>query len=165
MHTGNFPFLKRSLRQALALVVIAGLIAFAVNALRPEGISLVGDWSPESRVLDDTGKSLVIPLEQARKMFEHDRALFIDARPRNEYAQGHIQGALSLPWQELDHYLPEIAEHLETDKIIVAYCDGETCDLSHLLALFFKDMGFEDVRVLVNGWSIWQEAGLPTQNG
>ena len=44
--------------------------------------------------------------------------------------------------------------------MIIAYCDGEHCDLSHELALFLKEMGFENARVLVNGWTVWQQAGL-----
>jgi 3-mercaptopyruvate sulfurtransferase SseA len=48
---------------------------------------------------------------------------------------------------------------------LITYCDGESCDLSHELALFLKEMGFENVRVLVNGWSVWQQAGLPFQTG
>ena len=48
---------------------------------------------------------------------------------------------------------------------LLVITDGESCDLSHELALFFKEMGFENVRVLVNGWTVWQQAGLPTETG
>jgi len=51
------------------------------------------------------------------------------------------------------------------DTPIITYCDGETCNLSHDLALFLKDMGFAHVNVLVNGWTLWIEKGLPTQEG
>lgn len=59
----------------------------------------------------------------------------------------------------------DMADCLEGSEAIVTYCDGESCDLSHELALFLKEMGFENVRVLVNGWSVWQQAGLPTDAG
>jgi rhodanese-related sulfurtransferase len=49
-----------------------------------------------------------------------DAALFVDARPENQYAQGHIHGALSLPWQDVDRYFVEIADPLEEQKRIVA---------------------------------------------
>jgi rhodanese-related sulfurtransferase len=35
--------------------------------------------------------------------------------------------------------------------------------LSHDLALFLRDAGFTDTRVLVNGWALWQQAGLPVE--
>ena len=157
------PPIKSVLWQIPALVVLAVLIGVGVNQWRSDGIPLVGDWSADARFSDDSGKSLIIPLDQARGLFERDAILFVDARPESQYAEGHIQGALSIPWQEVDFYVAEAADRLANAKAIVTYCDGESCDLSHDLALFLKEMGFENVRVLVNGWTVWHEAGLPTE--
>ncbi|MFO8084055.1 MAG: rhodanese-like domain-containing protein [Desulfobacterales bacterium] len=157
--------LKQTLWQFPLLILIAFLIAFLVNQWRGDGIALVGDWSEEARFSDYTGQSMVIGLEEAMRLFEQDAAIFLDARPQYQYAQGHIQGALCIPWQEVDRFFMEIADLLEPSRAIITYCDGETCDLSHELALFLKEMGFEDVRVLVNGWTVWLQAGLPTQMG
>jgi rhodanese-related sulfurtransferase len=51
------------------------------------------------------------------------------------------------------------------DVTIITYCDGEDCDLSMNLAraLFFR--GYENIRVLVNGWTRWKGAGLPVSLG
>lgn len=154
---------KEALWQIPALAVLACLIALGVNQWRTDGISLLGNWSADGRFPDDAGESLVIVLQQARHFFEQESVLFLDARPENQYAQGHIRGALSLPWQDVDRYFMEMIDLLEEQKRIVTYCDGESCDLSHELALFLKDMGFENVRVLVNGWTAWQQAGLPSE--
>jgi 3-mercaptopyruvate sulfurtransferase SseA len=154
--------LIQALWQASALVALACLIALGVNHWRSDGIPVVGDWSAEARFADAPGDSLVIALDQAAHLYEQETALFVDARPQGQFAQGHIRGALSLPWQEVDRYFVETADRLGGTKTIITYCDGESCELSHELALFLKDMGFEDVRVLVNGWSVWRQAGLPT---
>jgi 3-mercaptopyruvate sulfurtransferase SseA len=58
----------------------------------------------------------------------------------------------------------EAVDRLETAETLICYCDGENCELSHDLALFLANMGFEDTRVLVNGWTVWKEAGLPAQS-
>ena len=108
---------------------------------------------------------LMTLLEEAEQLFQQDAALFLDARPRAQYAEGHIRGALSLPWQEVDRYFVEIADQLDDTAMVITYCDGESCDLSHELALFLREMGFENPRVLVNGWTLWQQAGLPTNMG
>jgi rhodanese-related sulfurtransferase len=157
--------LYRALWQTPALLGLALLLAVGVNQWRPGGIPLVGDWSADARFADASGHSLVIPLEEARGLFERDEILFVDARPENQYQEGHLPGALIIPWQEVDRYFMEAAEQLEEEKTLVTYCDGESCDLSHELALFLKDMGFTDVRVLVNGWTVWKQAGLPTEGG
>lgn len=156
---------KQALWQIPALIVLAMMLALGANQWRANGIPLIGDWSVDARFSGASGKSLVIDLEEAGQLFSQDEALFVDARPENQYAQGHIRGALSLSWQEVDRCFMEMADQLEGQKTIVAYCDGESCDLSHELALFLKDMGFENVRVLVNGWTVWQQAGLPTDGG
>lgn len=157
------PEFKSALWQVPALVGLALLLAVGVNLWRSDGIPFIGDWSADARFSDDSGKSLVISLGEARGLFERGDVLFVDARPESEYAEGHIQGALSLPLQEADAYFMDAADRLSAAKAIITYCDGESCDLSHDLALFLKEMGMENVRVLVNGWTVWHEAGLPTE--
>lgn len=49
------------------------------------------------------------------------------------------------------------------DAVIITYCDGDTCNLSKELALLLENLGFSKVRVLVNGWTVWQNAGLPVE--
>jgi rhodanese-related sulfurtransferase len=151
--------------QVPLLVITACVIGIAVNNLRPDGIPYVGDWSEQARFVDASGKSLLIGLDEAGRLFEQQAALFLDARPQSQYADGHIRDALSLPWQEADRYFLKLAERLDSASAIITYCDGESCDLSHELALFLIEMGFENVRVLVNGWTVWQQAGLPVAEG
>jgi len=143
--------------------VIACLLAVCTNILRDSGLPLVGDWSADSRFADNSGQSLVIGLTAASRMYAENKVMFVDARPESQYNQGHIKGAVCLPWHEANRRFMEVADRLEGEKTIICYCDGENCELSHELALFLEDMGFEDVRVLVNGWTKWRRAGLPTQ--
>lgn len=153
--------LKQSLWQLPMIAFMACLLGLAVNHFRSDSIPVVGDWSVDARFSDSAGESLVISLEDAKKLFEQKRAVFIDARPKDQYDEGHIQKAISLPWQEVDSYFMAVATQLDDQVKIITYCDGESCELSHELALFLKEMGFNNVKVLVNGWSSWQEAGLP----
>jgi rhodanese-related sulfurtransferase len=159
------PVLKRAVMQAAALVVISCVIAVGANHLRAHGIALIDSWSVEDRFVDNSGNSLTIGLAQASLLFSENRALFLDARSEKEYKNGHVRGALSLPWEDVEQQFIEVAENLENQKAIITYCDGENCLLSHDLALFLKDMGFKNVYVLVNGWSIWKNAGLPVEKG
>jgi len=157
--------LKQTVWQVPLLLITACLIGVAVNNLRPDGIPYVGDWSEQARFAEAAGESPVIDLDEARRMFEKQAALFLDARPQKQYAEGHIQGALSLPWQEVDRYFMEQIDRLDDASMIITYCDGEHCDLSPKLALYLKKMTFENVRVLVNGWTLWQQSDLPTEFG
>jgi rhodanese-related sulfurtransferase len=161
-------FSKRQLlsagRQAALLLVCAGLIGIATNTIRGDGIALIGDWSAlgVSVYQDD---DLIISLEQARERFEKDTVLFVDARSAFEYQEGHIAGSLSLPLDQVETRYFDMIDRLYDKEMVITYCDGESCDLSHELAVFLQDMGVEQVRVLFNGWTVWQEAGLPVSRG
>ena len=157
--------LKQTLWQVPALILMAGIISVGINSQRAEGIALVGDWSAEARFSDTSGQSMVVSLDEAEILFEQDAAVFLDARAPEQFAEGHIRGALNLPWQDFDFYFMELAERLDGALVIIAYCDGQSCELSHDLALYLKEMGYADVRVLVNGWTVWQQADLPANNG
>jgi len=57
----------------------------------------------------------------------------------------------------------KVTEDISTDTPIITYCDGETCNLSLDVANVLIDMGFSHVRILVNGWTKWQEYDLPIE--
>ena len=155
----------RAAWQILALVILSAVAALAVNALRADRLPLVGDWSVAARITTSTGERMDISLNEAEKLFFTDAAVFIDARSEEEYARGHIQGALSLPWHDVALSFIAVTQDMDMETQIVTYCDGETCELSHDLALFLRDAGFVNTRVLVNGWTLWQQAGLPMEAG
>ena len=163
MVNGYFLQIRKAIWQVPALIVIASITAMLTNTWRSDGTALVGDWSVKALLSDTAGDTMITSLELATEQFESGSALFLDARPESQYLEGHIQGALNLPWQSVDQYYMEMVERIDGSETIITYCDGESCDLSHKLALFLKEMGHVNVRVLVNGWTVWQQAGLPVE--
>lgn len=153
----------KTLWQISAILAIGAGLGLISNTLRPDSLQLVGDWSAEARMTTATGKHLIISLSEAAKLFTEKTAVFIDARSDNDFKKGHIPGAKNLPWQDVDRRFIEVIEDVSPDMAIITYCDGEACKLSHDLALFLLDMGFKHVRVLVNGWSAWQDINLPVE--
>ncbi len=158
----NVP-IKQALWQAPAMIALACMLGLAINYLRTDRLPLVGNYSADARFTDVKGKSLIVSFLEARRLFEEGSALFLDARPKTLYAQGHIRGAFNLPWETVNDDFLSVADRLQNANTIITYCDGESCDLSHELALFLIEMGLKNVHVLVNGWSVWQEAGLPVE--
>lgn len=155
----------RAAWQMPALVILSTVAALAVNAVRTDRLPLIGEFSVSARMTTAAGERMDISLEEAERLYFTHAAVFIDARSAEEYAQGHIRDARSLPWQDVDLNFMTVTADLELTTPIVTYCDGETCELSHDLALFLRDAGFTDTRVLVNGWTVWQQAGLPVGTG
>jgi rhodanese-related sulfurtransferase/uncharacterized membrane protein YphA (DoxX/SURF4 family) len=151
--------------QALALLMSAALLAFAANQIRPASIPLLGDWSPEARIKMKFGENILIPFEEAKEKFLTGSAVFLDARPPELYLKGHIRGARNLPLAEFDRMAGDVFMEFPEDTLFVTYCDGENCALSAELALKLKRIGYENVRVLYNGWSVWKSHQLPIKVG
>jgi rhodanese-related sulfurtransferase len=147
--------------QVTAILLIASLVALSVNHLRPGGIPLVADWSHEAQLKLDSGDSPAIALDEAEALFLARSALFLDARSPDLFAEGHIQGAVNLPWDEFEQQFAPVMVSVSQETPLVAYCDGESCGLSRDLAIALLENGYTHVRVLVNGWTLWQERGLP----
>ena len=151
----------RAIRQMLLIVVAAAALGVASNYLRSKPLPLVGNWSIEGRFATQSGGSMMISLADAKALFESHSAVFIDARPVEEFDRGHIQNARSLPWDGAEQQVINVIGNLPNDARIITYCDGATCNLSKDLAQLLKSLGFTRVQVLVNGWTIWHDAGLP----
>jgi rhodanese-related sulfurtransferase len=155
----------RSIRQLSVIVLAAVAVALISNHFRSQPLPLVGDWSQDARLISPSGRLMTISLDEAKNLHQSGGAVFFDARPLEEYSQGHIQGAINLPWSEAEQRAMDVTANLANDAVIITYCDGDTCDLSKELALFLENLGFSNVRVLVNGWTLWRNAGLPVETG
>jgi rhodanese-related sulfurtransferase/predicted transcriptional regulator len=81
-------------------------------------------------------------------------AVLIDVRPPEEFAAGHIDGARSIPIDELERRLSE----LPADREIVAYCRGPFCAYAHEAVRQLRAAG-RTARRLEEGWSEWRLGG------
>ncbi len=150
--------LMKILLQSLCIITLSTVLALGSNALRPHGLPLL--HAEESAVdLDNGGET--ISVKDAAMLFLSGRAVFLDARSRFEYEDGHIQGALPVPAEEFDFIAGELTPKLQGKEVLITYCDGERCPLSHELAASLHTAGFDNVRVLVNGWTLWNRENLP----
>jgi rhodanese-related sulfurtransferase/DNA-binding transcriptional ArsR family regulator len=80
----------------------------------------------------------------------------LDVRPADEFALGHLPGALNVQLSELERRLTK----LDKSKEIVAYCRGPYCVLSYEAVALLRVRGFK-VRRLEDGLPEWRAAGLP----
>ena len=80
----------------------------------------------------------------------------LDVRPPEEFAQGHVAGALNVPLDRLQERLKD----LPPDREVVAYCRGPWCVLSFEAVARLREAGFE-ARRLQDGLPEWRRAGLP----
>lgn len=83
----------------------------------------------------------------------------LDVRPADEFALGHVLGAVNIPLQELEARLTE----LDPAQEVVAYCRGAYCMLSFEAVAALRARGF-NVRRLEDGFPEWKAAGLSVES-
>jgi len=84
----------------------------------------------------------------------------LDVRPPDEFALGHVPGALNIPLRELQQRLAD----LDPAQEIVAYCRGPYCVLSYEAVALLRARGFTSRR-LEDGLPEWRADGLPIATG
>jgi rhodanese-related sulfurtransferase/predicted transcriptional regulator len=84
--------------------------------------------------------------------------VLVDVRPPEEFAAGHIDGACSIPLDELEQRLAE----LPADREVVAYCRGPFCAYAHEAVRRLQAAG-RSARRLEEGWPAWRLATKPSK--
>ena len=84
----------------------------------------------------------------------------LDVRPPEEFAAGHLPGAVNLPLKELKRRLGELPRNQD----IVAYCRGPWCVLAYEAVAEMREHGLT-ARRLEDGLPEWKLAGLPLEYG
>lgn len=124
------------------------------------GSAFDADSLPE---IPAVGRPVQIDIGALRRYFDADAALIVDARDPDEYAAGHIRGAVNLPYDQVISN-PGLAESLRTGgRPVVTYCGGEGCEVSLGVAEELCAAGHSRVAVYVGGFPEWVEAGNPVE--
>jgi rhodanese-related sulfurtransferase len=91
--------------------------------------------------------------DELRRRLHAGEAVLVDVRSPEEFEAGHIEGARSIPLDELEQRLAE----LPADQEVVAYCRGPLCAYAHEAVRRLRDAG-RKARRLNEGWPEWQLA-------
>ncbi|HCA41811.1 MAG TPA: hypothetical protein DEP28_01005 [Bacteroidetes bacterium] len=174
-------------KQILIILGICVVVSLAANFLSPKGIPLFIDESRyqegtpninnNTQQTNTTGNLVANPnydkklgfvkpqnigYELARQLHER-KMLFIDGRRKDEFAQGHIPGAINIPYEEF-YAMPEadkknLLKDYKPDDIMVVYCGGGECEVSIDLAYEIAKVGFNSTNIYRGGYKEWVEKG------
>jgi len=80
--------------------------------------------------------------------------MIIDSRPlKPMYIKGHIPMAVSIPFSQMDKMLDQLPEN--KDSLLIFYCGGLKCKLSHKSAFKAESLGYKNVKVFAEGYPGW----------
>lgn len=124
----------------------------AVSGIAAHELAVVRYASEE--LFEQSGENEPLDYDELVRRIEAGEAVLIDVRPEEEYAAGHVPGAISL---SLEH-LRKGADKLPRDKPVFAYCRGRYCVLSHDAVRILTEEGVAARRLPV-GVAEWKAAG------
>jgi len=138
-----------------------------LNAVKEDSIRHVNDSIEAlNKSREDSGKNskqdfvkpVDIKLNFAKALFDK-KYRFIDSRDPPDFQAGHIQGAMNIPFHEIDKYR-DVLNGLPKSQVYVIYCSS-ACDVSIDMAYYMAKMGFNKTYIFHGGWDEWKEAGYP----
>lgn len=98
--------------------------------------------------------SEMVTVAQARAWGKN--ALWVDARPDDEFARDHVPGALSLNEDRWNELLSQFLAVWSPEKKVVVYCSSKSCNASREVARRLrKEAQLPNVFVLQGGWEAW----------
>ena len=134
----------RAVREGLLLLALASLPAIG------EGIYFRDKISWQSPI----PASELVTVDQARAW--GDGAIWVDARPDEEFARDHVPGAFSLNEDHWNELLPQFLPNWSPGKKVVVYCSAESCNAAREAAKRLRDDAqLTEVFVLQGGWEEW----------
>ena len=104
-----------------------------------------------------------LTLEEAYTLYVSGDALFLDARPEQDYGYSHIAGAMSAPYTTVKTLKPIL--DLDRNRLIVVYCSSSSCPMAEVLATRLDELLFRRVYIFSGGLKEWYTAKYPLERG
>ncbi|MEN3045763.1 MAG: rhodanese-like domain-containing protein [Candidatus Hydrothermales bacterium] len=106
-----------------------------------------------------------IDAERLYYLIKKNEVFLIDAREKDEYIKGHIEGAVNFPYSEFYMDPAKFIDKIDTQRKIVVYCEGGFCELSFKVAEILKDLGIKDLVIYIGGFNDWKKRNYPVETG
>ncbi|HZV55882.1 MAG TPA: rhodanese-like domain-containing protein [Rhodocyclaceae bacterium] len=148
---------QRMFRKALVLAV-AAVFPFAgammsVPLLDGVGVAQAAEQSKEGWYKNIVGTDFVKECVQTPP---RNDVMIIDARPVRQFEQGHLPGVVNIPDSRFDQMTSLLPD--DKGRLIVVYCGGLQCMLSHNVAFKLEKLGYTNVQVYAEGMPAWSHA-------
>ncbi len=100
--------------------------------------------------------------ELKEKLDRGDELVLIDVLAPEEYARGHLPGAINIPLEVIGR---TAKERFSSEQKIVVYCGSFDCQASPKAAAKLERLGFRDVWDYAGGKADWADGGYPLERG
>jgi len=102
-----------------------------------------------------------ISLHEATRLMNQDNSVVVDLRTGQEFADGHIVGAVNIPSLEFAGRMSELDKYKDAPVVLVCKMGQHSSGSSKIL----KDAGYSDVKRMDGGMAEWNNANMPVVKG
>lgn len=151
--------MKAHARTALAAVIATMLMCPPLLVGDADGIGIATAQTAPAKA-GYYGKQVdLATVKQYAVLPKRADVTIVDARPAaRKYDIGHIPTAINIPDSQFDQLAPNLLPQ-DKSQLVIFYCDGPECMLSHNSAYKAEKLGYTNVRVYVGGFPEWAQAG------
>ena len=142
--------MKRLALVLVALLVAGGAFAQPTQNAATEAMAAFIAEASQARWLQ-------VPPADAFDFIEQVEPFILDVRRPDEFAAGHIEGAVNIPLQELDGRIAELPQDLNAPFLV--YC--KVGIRGNFGLVYLKLLGYTNVRNITSGFDAWKNADLP----
>jgi rhodanese-related sulfurtransferase/DNA-binding transcriptional ArsR family regulator len=136
------------------VVQLYGALRGVAESRLAEVRQLVGEFLGDRQTLE------AVPAMELLERARNGLVTVLDVRPAQEYAAGHLPGAVNIPIERLEGELARLPKKRE----VIAYCRGPYCLMSFEAVARLRQRGWK-ARRLEGGFPEWRAAGRPIESG
>lgn len=104
-----------------------------------------------------------INARELKEQMDSGQTLVVEGLPEKYYRDGHIPGALNLPFDSLEGLAAKVLP--DRAAPVVVYCGSSTCKTLPLAVERLTALGYQNVTVYLGGKSDWKKMGFPLVKG
>ncbi|MFP4527228.1 MAG: rhodanese-like domain-containing protein [Candidatus Kapaibacterium sp.] len=153
------------IRDILIIILASAAIGLAYNFMSGDPLPIFAQKSdyeiPDEVIFGDAhfdNESILhksVTYEQLVRALDYPGIILIDSRRPEQYQNGTIDEAINIfPYAPEEEYFEKLFT-LDPEKTYIIFCDGGTCDLSHMVAKDMMESGFTSVFLYRGGWEEW----------
>jgi len=151
--------MKAHARTALAAVIATMLMCPPLLVGHADGIGIATAQTAPAKAGQYGRQVDLATVKQYAVLPKRADVTLVDARPAaRKYDIGHIPTAINIPDSQFDQLAPKLLPQ-DKSQLVIFYCDGPECMLSHNSAFKAEKLGYSNVRVHVGGFPEWAKAG------
>jgi rhodanese-related sulfurtransferase len=149
-------------KDIIAIISLTILFSFSYTLIIYKDFNFLERAIHKSHTNDNSLNKQIkeISIDEALNLIKLSHPVIIDARNESDYQKSKIENAINIPAKKFEEYLEQVLA-IPQDALIIIYCEGIHCNLSHQLADKMTAFGFKNLNIMYEGIEGWQKRNLP----